>query len=81
MKSLFWAALLSLSCVACMILFNHLATKSELTKDAYLSYASYSFDCLKVIFGMIIGALTEKFHNKKELQAYQEKIQNLSEKK
>lgn len=80
MKSLFWAIILSISCVACMILFNHLATKNELTRDAYLSYASYSFDCFKVVFGMVLGALTEKFHNKKEVQAYQEKIQNLSKK-
>ena len=81
MKSLFWAILLSVSCIVCMILFNYLATKNEVTRDAYLSYASYSFDCLQVIFGMVIGALTEKFHNKQELKAYQEKIQHLSEKK
>lgn len=77
MKSLLWAGILSFVCVGGMILFNHLATKDTLTRDAYLSYASYSFDCLKVIFGMIIGAFTEKFHKRKELEIYKETINNL----
>jgi hypothetical protein len=77
MKSLLWAGILSLACIIGMILFNNLATKNDLTRDAYLSYASYAFDCLKVVFGMIIGALTEKFHTKKELEVYKETINNL----
>lgn len=63
-SSLAWAGILALVCLVCMILFNVLAAHSDLTKEAYQSYASYSFDCLKVIFGMILGSLTEKFHTK-----------------
>lgn len=76
-SSLFWAIILAVGCIVCMILFNGLASRHELTRDAYLSYASYAFDCLKVIFGMILGALTEKFHTRQQEKAYQEKIQNL----
>lgn len=63
-SSLAWAGILALVCLVCMILFNVLATHNELARDAFQSYASYSFDCLKVIFGMILGSLTEKFHTK-----------------
>jgi len=63
-SSLAWAGILALVCLGCMVLFNVLAAHNDLAKEAYQSYASYSFDCLKVIFGMILGSLTEKFHTK-----------------
>jgi hypothetical protein len=59
-----------------MILFNALAAYNELAKEAYQSYASYAFDCLKVIFGMILGSLTEKFHTKQAEAAKVLQIQN-----
>ena len=63
LDALKWSAILAAVCLVCMVVFNWLASHNELTKDSYLTYAQWAFDSLKVIFGMIIGALTEKFHN------------------
>lgn len=76
-SSLTWALLLALSCIFCMVLFNQLGASNEIAREDYKTYSAYAFDCLKVIFGMIIGALTEKFHTKQQEKAYQERIQNL----
>lgn len=79
-SSLAWAGILAGVCLGCMILFNILAAKDATAREAYQSYASYAFDCLKVIFGMILGSLTEKFHVK-QAQALQVQSQKTPDKK
>lgn len=76
MRPLTWAIIISIGCIVCMVLFNDLAMTNQVAKEAYLQYASWAFDCLKIVFGMVIGALTETFHNKQK-EVYLQKIQNL----
>ncbi len=67
--SLKWAVGLIAGCIGCMILFNMLPSEDPQTKETYREYASYAFDTLKVLFGIVIGALTEKFHGRAVAQA------------
>jgi hypothetical protein len=78
-NALKWSAILAGVCLGCMILFNWLASTDELAKESYQSYAQWSFDSLKVIFGMIIGALTEKFHNH-QVQAHKAQAEAVASK-
>ncbi|MEM3097493.1 MAG: hypothetical protein QXU32_02070 [Nitrososphaerales archaeon] len=67
-KSLLWAIYLVVGCVVCMVGFNVLGQAYPELRDDFKKYADYAFDCLKVLFGMIIGVLTEKFHSKKQAE-------------
>jgi hypothetical protein len=69
MSPLTWALIISGICLVCMVIFNDLAQTNTVAREAFLTYAAWAFDCLKIIFGMIIGALTEKFHNKEKEKA------------
>jgi hypothetical protein len=69
---------LSVTCLSVMILFNHLATKNEFTRGAYLDYANYSFECLKIVFGGVLVSVAAALEHKKALRAYEQKIQSLN---
>ena len=68
-NSLSWAIGLVIGCVVCMVGFNVLGEVFPELKKSFTEYANHAFDCLKALFGMVLGVMTEKFHNKKTVEA------------